>query len=914
MFSLAGLSFLSPFLLAALAGIPVLWWILRVMPPRPKAVKFPAFFLLQDLKTDLRTPAHTPWWLLLLRSIIVALFIFAMAEPIMKLSAGLPGSGGNVMVAIDNGWASAANWLQRQEKLREFLSQVRRSDRPVIFLLTAADEGDGKLHYFGPMEEGEAQAFAAHLKPVAWPTDHQAAAALAAEVNGKHKISHTVFLSDGVTQQTADGRAFMDALRPGGGLTLVKDEKVNTPYILRKKAVKPGSLDLTVERLNGALTQEAQLLAAYAPDGSVLDNVKVEFGAGQRTTDVKWDVLNEMRSKVSRIGLQRTPMASATYLTDSQWQQRPVGIIADIAHKESDSFLNEVYYLKRALETGGGLEIDDVDKLLGKSLSAIIWPDAAPLTAIERVDLLKWVEQGGFLIRFAGPNLAANPEDPLLPVRLRFGLRALEGAMTWEKPVKLNQTIPEGSPLLGLEVPPDVLVTRQVLAEPTPETFEHTWLQLDDGTPLLTGAAIGKGEIVLIHTTAGTDWSNFCYSGLYVAALQRMISLSTGISDYKAESLLSPFMVLDGFGKLQPPGPKSIISALDPKKGFTPTAVTPPGLYGTEKQFSVFNLGDALPQMVALGDIPAGVTVDEYKLSGERGMKPDFLKWALLLLLVDTLLTLWMRGAFAQVRRGAAVIVFAALLGAAPAQAQDEMTAIDLSSNIYLAYVETGDSGLDMVSYNGLMGLMQVINSRTTIRIKGVRGVNLAADPLYFYPMIYWPMTPVQPPLSTVAARNIANYMAQGGLVLFDTRDQQFADQNGEVRNATIGTKQLRTVLAGINLPELKEVARGDILTKTFYLLDEFPGAYGGGHLWMEKEPSANNDGVTAALIGGNDWAAAWSQSYEDRARFPVVPGGEMQREMAYRFGVNVMMMALAGNYKSDQVHVPYILERLHRQ
>ncbi|MCC7038596.1 MAG: DUF4159 domain-containing protein, partial [Alphaproteobacteria bacterium] len=64
----------------------------------------------------------------------------------------------------------------------------------------------------------------------------------------------------------------------------------------------------------------------------------------------------------------------------------------------------------------------------------------------------------------------------------------------------------------------------------------------------------------------------------------------------------------------------------------------------------------------------------------------------------------------------------------------------------------------------------------------------------------------------------------------------------------------------------------------------------------------------------GNDWAAAWSQSYDDRARYPVTPGGEQQREMAYRFGVNVMMMALAGNYKSDQVHVPYILERLHRQ
>jgi hypothetical protein len=42
-----------------------------------------------------------------------------------------------------------------------------------------------------------------------------------------------------------------------------------------------------------------------------------------------------------------------------------------------------------------------------------------------------------------------------------------------------------------------------------------------------------------------------------------------------------------------------------------------------------------------------------------------------------------------------------------------------------------------------------------------------------------------------------------------------------------------------------------------------------------------------------------------------VEPDGESQREMAYRFGINLVMVALTGNYKADQVHVPYILERL---
>ena len=73
------------------------------------------------------------------------------------------------------------------------------------------------------------------------------------------------------------------------------------------------------------------------------------------------------------------------------------------------------------------------------------------------------------------------------------------------------------------------------------------------------------------------------------------------------------------------------------------------------------------------------------------------------------------------------------------------------------------------------------------------------------------------------------------------------------------------------------------------------------------------NDGVTPVVIGGNDWAAAWAVDDMGVAMFPVGRGfaGERQREMATRFGINLIMHVLTGNYKSDQVHVPALLERL---
>jgi len=913
MFSLGGLTFVTPWLLGALAVVPALWWILRVMPPRPKTVKFPAFFLLKDLETDVKTAAHTPWWLLLLRSLIVICFILALADPIMKLSNALPGSGGSVLVAVDNGWSAANNWPQRMAKMKEYLSQIKRSNRTVIFLPTAADESDGMVHGYGPLAAGEAEEWVDHLKPLPWPNDQKAALNVAAEEIKKHDVSHAVYLSDGTAQTRDAGMSYLAALEQGGGLTLVTDEKTNDAFILRKAEVKPGVLSFKLERLTAAAADQPMTLAAYAEEGNVLDTLKFTYPANATTMDLKWEVLREMRDKIARIGMQVPQTAATTYMTDSQWRQHPVGIIADETRKDSQSFLNEVYYLRRALETSGGMEIDGLDALLQQKISALIWPDSAALTAVERVDLYNWVEQGGFLIRFAGPNLAASPEDPLLPVPLRFGQRALEGAMTWEKPLKLG-AIGDSSPLAGLDVPNDVLVTRQVLADPTPQTFEKTWLQLEDGTPLITGGPIGKGVVVLVHTTAGPDWSNFSYSGLFVSALQRMVSLSTGISDYKADAMLSPYMVMDGYGRLQSPGNKTIIASLDPKKGFTPSPVTPPGLYGSDRQFQVFNLGDTLQKMIPLTGASVSVDTVDYALSGEKSMKADFLKWALWLLLLDTAVTLWLRGVIALPVKSAAAVLFALLLlnaSAARAQTAYDSVSTDLVSNIYLAYIETGDSDVDEVSYNGLSGLMHVVNSRTTIKVKGVRGVNPATENLFYYPFIYWPMSAYEAELPVTAAHNIQSYLAQGGMILFDTRDQQFAGPSGEVSGATIGTKKLRELTDKISIPELAPVDQGDILTKSFYLLDDFPGMYDGGKLWTEKEPSASHDGVTSVLIGGNDWAAAWSE--QDRGRFTITPGGEQQREMAYRFGVNLLMVALTGNYKSDQIHVPYILERLRK-
>ena len=890
---LEGATFLFPWLLGALVVLPALWWLLRVLPPRPKTIKFPAFFLLKDIGTKRKTAARAPWWLLLLRCLVAALFIFAFAEPVLHPAARLSAAKrGDVLIVFDNGWASASHWQARIAKLDDMLAQIGRSGRPVVIIPTAPSAQDGHVHSIGPMEAEQALKWAGRLAPQPWPTAPDKAAALVKTVR---PVSYAVLFSDGVTPDALDSRNLLKSMN-----AVVMDDYVNTPLILRQE----DSTHYSVERLHAAKHAETVTVAAYTTAGDIADETKAVLPAGDKNISFTWNMLPQVRGKTARLVINGADMASAVFLANTQWRQRTVGIIAPTAEQQNRDFLSGAYYIRRALETESQMTVGPLASLLKKHEAVLILPDSAALTMPEKEELRHWVDGGGFLIRFAGPNLAAHSEDdPLLPVPLRAGARAMEGAMTWENPVHLG-AISKQSPLYGLPPSPDTTVARQVLADPTQAVFAKTWLQLADGTPLITGSATGKGTLVLVHTTAGPTWSNFCYSGLYVAALRRMVSLSNGITGYKTQTALPPLSLLDGFGHLAPPDNNAIVKNIAPHENFFPTPQTPPGLYGSALDFSAFNLGNALSHMQPLDNIPSAVTVESYNKTGGHDLKPLLLKWAILLLLADTLVTLRLRGLMA-------LLAFLPLLFSTPAVAAQPPPE-KLVSGLYLAYIKTGDAAIDHISRDGLEGLGSEISLRTAAQVGGVVGVDPDKDNLAFYPVIYWPMTGAEPDLDKRAAANIQNYINQGGLILFDTSAGQFNNaQFGDDTGSTPGLRALRRLTRDIDIPALARIGKDNILTKSFYLLQDFPGQFDSGTLWVEKEPSPLHDGVTSVVIGGNNWAAAWSQDNGDRARYLVQPGGEAQREMAYRFGINLIMVALTGNYKADQVHTPYILKRL---
>lgn len=260
---------------------------------------------------------------------------------------------------------------------------------------------------------------------------------------------------------------------------------------------------------------------------------------------------------------------------------------------------------------------------------------------------------------------------------------------------------------------------------------------------------------------------------------------------------------------------------------------------------------------------------------------------------------------------------------ALPATAPDpDPRLVRAANQVALAYVVTGDAAVDADSLAGLRGLSQILALRTTVEPAPPIGIDPDRDDLSLLTFLYWPVTDSQPSPSPQGYVRLNRFLRSGGVILLDTRDGDIAGVGGPDASAA-----LRRLAGPLDVPPLAPVPPDHVLTRSFYLLEDFPGRYQGAPLWAEA-PQAGaeavggapfrllNDGVSPVLIGGNAWAEAWATDDRGMALHGVGMGldGERQREMAYRFGVNLVMYVLTGNYKSDQVHVPALLERLRRE
>lgn len=876
------LLFAAPGALFALLALPALIWLMRATPPAPQRQVFPPLRLLLGLSTDEQSRERAPLWLVLFRALAAALLIVAFARPSLAPSAAAAASG-RTLIVIDDGWTSAPNWSEARNAAIAAVSEAERANAPVFLLFTAPhaqarDAGEA-------LTAADAKSRINRLEPQAWRPDRAGAAQRLAATRGR--FDRIVWITDGLEDAGARDLA-AELMRRGPVVARVPGR---TARAIVSAAVTPRGVVAEIRRAPGGPPVAA--VAAETAEGRSLGAAEVAFAGNALTASARIELPPEIAARAARVRIVGEQSAGAVRLLPAGAGRPFVGLIDPGG--AGQPLISELFYAERALQPYASLQRGGVRALLDARAQALILPDAGRIAPADRAALDRWIENGGLLVRFAGPRLA-NDADDLLPVRLRPGSRALGGALAWESPLGIG-AFPNDSPFAGIAAPADVSVRRQVLAEPASLQEARVWATLSDSSPLVTARTRGRGLIVLFHVSAGPDWSDLPLSGLFVDLLRRTLAFAAR-PDGAGERAITggPFVaqrVLDGYGALSDAPPEIQPVAADVFAQARAGPLTPPGLYERAGVTAAIDAARGDEALAAL-QLPEGVARAGMEATIARPLAGWLFGAAALLLALDMLIALFLIGKLPRPpklqRGGATAALLLALLVAPDVRAQNRE---DPTQTLRLAYVRTGDARTDAASRDGLTVLSRLLRERTSVEPGDPAPVDLARDDLSPYPFIYWPATASPQRLSDAALANVDRYLAIGGLLLVDTRD---AGRNGGRRPAAV-------MLAGIDVPPLELVTSDHVLARAFYLMRSFPGRTQATQLWAESSSAASaRDGVASIFVGDGDWAAAWAGQGE---------GGARQRELALRFGVNIVMVALTGNYKADQVHVPALLERM---
>lgn len=650
---LDAVGFAAPWLLAGALVLPLLWFLMRLTPPQPETVKFPGTRLLRDLTHKEETPDSLPLWHKLLRLGAVALAVAGLAGPLLDRDEPI-GDEGPLLLVVDNDWAAARHWDKRAGTMQALIDSAESAGRPVLLLPTAPAADGAPVRLSAMMSAAEARETIKSWAPQPWPADRGAALEALSALEETMTAASVVWLSNGI--DGAGTAALAQKLHSFGTLAVRTDAPQDKARLLIPPAASQGDLEIIVRRPHGDKAENMTLIASDEK-GNPVDRRVLTLAEGESEARLNYDLPDELKKQIMRIDIEGESSAGATILLDGQWRHRPVGVLAN-AGRHAAPLGSDRHYIHAALEPYADLRAGTVDTLLQRELAVMILPDSVTLDRAARAKVDEWVRKGGTLLRFAGPRLLAQVEtngnaarqavtgaesDHLLPVEIRAGNGQRGGAFAVGGPVPLAPFAAE-SPLHGITLPSGIVIETQVLAEPQGDIDSRTWARLEDGTPLITAENRGAGQVILVHTTATTEWSNLVLSGLFVDIMRTVVEQSAGVpGSPEGATTLPPWKVMDGFGRLREPSPAVGALSAEALRAGLIGPQTPPGIYGGDSGRRAYNLGGAVTAVAPLPALPSGATTGIYKDTTENDLTGPLLGAALALMMADMLIVLGSR-------------------------------------------------------------------------------------------------------------------------------------------------------------------------------------------------------------------------------------------------------------------------------
>lgn len=906
MMAFGPLTLAAPAVLAGLAALPLLWWLIRRLPPPTRRVVFPAVRLLGPVVEEPPPQARPPWWLVALRLGAVTAVLLGLAGPRWNPVPDAPAPE-RLLLVMDNGWQSAPGWGEMVSVARARIEALEGEEARVALSATAVSAANRPLPTPDWVTPRTALALLEQMAPEPWPADRAAAArALSRLAPGSADEALWVTTGWGIEGAEPLAQALEQVARAE---LLVVPARM---FAIRQFEGTADGWRVQLVRPSG-LPEESVRLQAIDTAGRPRAETPVSFAAGETTATVNLKVAVGDLARISRLMVDESRSAATTALIDAASLHPRVAVLSGERRGEPRPLQSAAYYVRRALEPYASVEAVPVESMTRVEANLRVFLDLPVTNDTQAEALLRWVREGGIAITFAGPRIAENGTK-LAPGALLTGTRAVGTRLSWDKPQKLGGFAANG-PLAGIAIDPEVTITRQVLAADPAAPGLLRWAWLEDGTPLVTARTVGAGALVMVHANADPRWTNLPLSGLFEQMLRRFLPL-VGRAAQPGGAPQGSFALeaaLEAQGALaNPRQPRQVT----PQEWESAAAhpLSPPGLYRAGTVTQALNLmqgNGPISPLFRFEPLAPAANLPVASAEGGRAsvnLATPLLILGLVLAALDALLSL-ARGFNLRLPRRAgapaAMVALALLALPSPADAQIFPPGLPLEDRpgappaaavepVLLGHVATGNALLDDRARDGLAMLTRVLGTRTAVRAAPPQAVNLERDELGTYALLYWPLTGARP-LSPQAATRLAAYLSTGGLLVVD------------LGSSPPPPSAVRAILQPLGLPRLAPLNGDHVLSRSFYLLDRYPGRTQGQTVWVEAATEGGGEGgsdgaVASVVMGSADWAGAWAS-----------PDGvdQRQREWALRFGVNLVMYALTGTYKADQVHVKAILDRL---
>lgn len=906
------ISFTNPLALIGLLSLPAVWFVIKLTPPRARTISFSSLFIIEKLKSSKKSSQKTPIWLLLLRMLIILILVLTLSDPYINLSKTFK-SNSNTIIIVDDGWSSASNWGSYQKNAKNIIKEIKNNNKGVyIISSTLVNKKQPNLSL---MSYKEANVFIDNLQPNPWQIDRAELIKAINKKNLNENLNVFWIRSNLNKSKVLTEEYFYNFLiKKYKNIEIISPE--NNIKIINKPTLKYDSIIISLTRFKNDIVDEKSSIRITGLNNKIIYEKELTFLNKSLQTEEEIFLPIEILSQISKVNIKNESNAAATYLFDDKWRKKRISIISDDNNYDSKPLLSSIYYLKKALSPYGKILISDIENSINLNSSIIVMPDRGKIDPILKNKLLKWVKKGGLLIRFAGPRLA-NSKTDLLPIKIDAKeSRYMGGALTWESPLTFAE-FDKNSIFYGIKIPQEVKIKRQVIANSSYSSEKLIWARLEDGTPIVSSSKDEKGWLVLFHTTANNEWSNLPISQLFLSMMNRLTMLGKGYDERLYTEKLPLKMYLNGYGGITKPTYKANIAINQHDQLYYPSYSMPPGIYGNTSIAIALNLAGTIEGSDKNNSFLGSEILSKKNYVPDTINLKNFLLYSLILLfLLDTLIAFILKSKMINIfnlkfnlkkKYNLFILTFFVILFNSNYLEAETYKYIN---NTSLAYINTGDLETDNISHLGLLSLSKKLSKRTSIEPSYIVGVNINYDEIYPFPFLYWPVINNQIVLKKNTVFKIKHYLRNGGIILFDTQDN-FNYDNSLVKKSNIRAQNLRDTISQFDVPTLVRIPKRHTINKSFYLLKSHPGKWNDGDLWVESSFSDSKDSVSSIIIGSNYWSSAWALNDNDEPIFPVIPNGEEQRELSYRFGINLTMYAMTGNYKSDQIHNKAILQRL---